>query len=82
MQSEYRKTAIIVGSNLKSIMEGEIDAIDRSLDKAKINQANQNKEKIKHVLEVIMLLGRQGIALSGHIDYREWQNEGNLRALL
>ncbi|KAG8174416.1 hypothetical protein JTE90_001306 [Oedothorax gibbosus] len=74
---QYHKHAMIDLNSLKTVVEGKMNPIDRSLDVGKANQAKENAER------------RQGIALRGHRDYGDFNldaipddNEGNFRALL
>nr|CAI5842470.1 unnamed protein product [Callosobruchus analis] len=70
-------------------MSGHQEVIDKSLDKAKTKQAEENRRKIKPIINTIILCGRQGIPLRGHKDYGPFdvdaepqENEGNFRAIL
>lgn len=88
-ESEYHQTAVKSGCSFKRVMAGEVVGIDRAIDIARDSQAKQNTEKIRPIIETIILCGRQGLGLRGHRDSGEFnltspppKNEGNFRALL
>jgi len=61
---------------LRNIELGKITSIDFKLD--------QHKEGLKPIFHIILLCGRQGIALRGHRDdgTNEKGNDGHFRAIL
>ncbi|XP_046684428.1 52 kDa repressor of the inhibitor of the protein kinase-like [Homalodisca vitripennis] len=87
--SQYHKDSCVSAANFKRVMDSEIKSIDKSLDKGKDLQAQNNVKRILPIIDTIILCGRQNIALRGHRDYGEFdinrrpaENEGNFRALL
>nr|XP_023025624.1 zinc finger MYM-type protein 1-like [Leptinotarsa decemlineata] len=88
-QLQYHKHAMIVLNNLKTVMEEKMNAIDRSLEVGKANQAKENAERLKPIIDTVIFCGQQGIALRSHRDYRDFNldampddNEENFRTLL
>lgn len=86
---QYHKHAMVDLNNLKTLVEGKMNSIDRSLDVGKAKQVKENAERLKPIIETVIFCGRQGIALRGHRDYGDFNldampddNEGNFRALL
>ena len=72
----------------KSVMESKILPVDQQISKARALSIAKNKQKLKSIVETIILCGRQGIALRGHRN--DWKhikevphaNPGNFIALL
>lgn len=64
-------------------------SIENKLNTARIKQVHENRKNILPIIEVIILCGRQDLALRGHRDYgkinvdpTQITNEGNFRELL
>nr|CAI5828558.1 unnamed protein product [Callosobruchus analis] len=86
---QFQKYATLRCDNFLKTMSGHQEFMDKSLDKAKTKQDEENRRKIKPNINTIILCGRQGIPLRGHKDYGPFdvdaepqENEGNFRAIL
>jgi len=91
--AKYHKNSAIRATNfLASVAKGT--DIKTSLDCARNQQIVEHRQRIKPIVETVILCGRQNIALRGHRDdgmlpvtsgsneSRCLTNEGNFRALL
>lgn len=56
---QYHKHAMVDLNNLKTLAEGKINSIDRSLDVGKAKQAKENAERLKPIIETVIFCGRQ-----------------------
>ncbi len=87
--ADYHKIACVCASDFNNIMTGKLITIDKAVDTGRKNQAEENKSKIEPIIDIVILCGRQGLALCGHLDYGDFdlksvpeETEGNCRALL
>lgn len=85
----YHKNCVIDFDNFLKIYENKKKNIFEELDSARVKEMEDNKIKIKPIIETIIFCGRQGLALRGHrdsgplqFDTEPKQNDGNFRALL
>ncbi len=70
-------------------MTGKLITIDKAVDTGRKNQAEENQREIKPIIDTVILCRRQGLALCGHRDYKDFdlenapeENEDDFRALL
>lgn len=90
-KNRYHIDAVDTGQNfLIAYKNPEISIVNR-LDRKRIAEVNENKKRLIPIIKTIILCGRQGIALRGHRDDKNFGNilnadsiinEGNFRALL
>ena len=89
--SDYHLTAYAKMNQFMSTYENPSEAIDTRLDSQAQRQLEDNQQVIKSLFKVVMLLGKQGIALRGHRDDKiEWieqtdtetSNQGNFIELI
>lgn len=87
--SEYHKTALMCANNLIAVFSNKKPAVDVMIDNNLKTTIQNNRNKIRPIIETIILCGRQGIATRGHRDSgtidltaEPTQNEGNFRAIL
>ena len=84
----YHKTAIVKMDEFVNVMAGRQPNIQSQLDDVRAAQISQNQQKIKSIIETIILCGRQNISLRGHRDSMldlerdETASHGNFWALL
>ncbi|CAN7941870.1 unnamed protein product [Ixodes hexagonus] len=85
-ESEYHKTAVLDADNFVQAVQGE--PVKERMDSAARVQRQTNRKKLMSIIEVVLLCGRQGIALRGHRDAGSLtledplENDGNFRALV
>lgn len=85
---EYHKTSCIVAQNFIDVQEKKIVDISLQLNTARLATIEQNRKILSSIVETIILIGRQEIALRGHHDSGPIlskvsnHNDGNFRALL
>lgn len=95
-KTDYHKFNQLQEKSVLSIKEKKTISIDLQLNEAKKKEILENRKKILPIIKTVLLCGRQGLALRGHIDYgleslqtvdnsnEDYKiiNEGNFRALL
>lgn len=86
---KYHQDSILKAENFLDIKLSKKDSIDKVIDKARAQQALENRNILKPIIETVTLCGRQNLALRAHTDYGVFdvdnpplENEGNFRALL
>jgi len=65
---EYHKTSCIVAQNFIDVQEKKIVDISLQLNTARLATIEQNRKILSSIVETIILIGRQEIALRGHHD--------------
>lgn len=81
----FHKLAVAAFAERKHVEENPADRIDIQLEKLKQNRYSSNKTALGSIIECIIYLGRQGIALRGHRDTSTADpdtNKGNLQELI
>lgn len=86
-KSPIHKTATLRASLFKTSMEQRSTQIDAQLNELRGKQIEENRKKLKPIVEGVVLLGRQAVALRGHRDdskdqESETNNPGNLIEVL
>ena len=87
---EYHMTAMTKMSEFVARFEHPSEAIDTQLNKETKERMEENQKVIESLLKIVMLCGKQGIALRGHRDDHivwtdeefEAENEGNFIELI
>lgn len=64
----HHKFAILQADDFKKVMENQWPAIQHVMNQAMADQVASSRQKLASVLKVIVLCGRQNIALRGHCD--------------
>ena len=64
----YHLQAVETAQSFKAVMENKILPIDHQLSTIQQQIVAENQKKIKSIVETVILCGRQGIALRGHLD--------------
>ena len=64
----HHKFAIVRADDFKKVMENQQPAIQQQMNKAMAERVASNRHKLASILKVIVLCGRQNIALRGHRD--------------
>ena len=87
IKSPIHLTATLRVSQFRSCMEQRTASISVQADKLVAKQVTINREKLKPIIEAIVLCGRQNISLRGHRDDSQYYDEttnnpGNLQAIL
>lgn len=87
VNSPIHKTATQRVSHFRRSMENEAASVDVQLSNLLSEQVSKNREKLKPIIEAILLCARQCIALRGHRDDAKLyevdsNNPGNLQAIL
>ena len=78
---KYHLQAVEKAELFKSVMEHKLVPVDQQLSRARAMTIAKNKQKLKSIVETIILCARQGIALRGHRD--DWKHiKGNFIVLL
>ena len=85
---KYLLPAVEKAELFKSVMEHKLVPVDQQLSRARAMTIAKNKQKLKSIVETIILCARQEIALRGHRD--DWKhikevphaNPGNFIVLL
>ncbi|CAH1985723.1 unnamed protein product, partial [Acanthoscelides obtectus] len=86
--TKYHKFAVEQAANFARIMEGKTLDVTECLNVENNKIAEENRKRLKAIVETIILCGRQAIALRGSHDSGEIginepeHNDGNFRALL
>lgn len=85
----YHKKCFSLAENFLSVADGKTEKITNQLSSESARQAAENREKLRSIVETIILCGRQEFALRGSHDFGKVMNEscsdindGNFRALL
>lgn len=87
-KKEYHIKAMIKAENFTSVVKGRTTDVASMLDSVRQRQAKENREKLKPIVETILLCGRQELALRGTNDAgpvgleEPAHNDGNFRAML
>jgi hypothetical protein len=61
----YHKEVVLKSNNFLNVISGKLQSIELSLDQTKNSQIQENKEKLRPIIQTVILCGRQGIALRG-----------------
>ncbi|KAG5881274.1 hypothetical protein JTB14_003745 [Gonioctena quinquepunctata] len=82
----YHKEAVTVAMNFMKNHENQEKQIINILDVKRCEQVQQNRDKLKAILQSILFLGRQNIPLRGHkinldVTVASEINDGNLREI-
>ncbi|XP_049946396.1 zinc finger MYM-type protein 1-like [Schistocerca serialis cubense] len=86
--TKYHKFAVEQAANFIKVMEGKALDVSESINVENSKIAEENRRRLKAIVETILLCGRQEIALRGCRDSGEVginepaHNDGNFRALL
>lgn len=86
-ESHYHKEAMLFASNYIKTYENPANEVINILDSKRLQQVQENRNKLQAILSTILLLGRQNVPLRGHaiqseITHSSEINEGNLREIL
>ena len=86
-KSPIHLTATLKASNFLSYMRNNTRCISVQFDTKVMSQVTLNREKLKPIVDAIILCGKQNIAFRGHRDDAKYCDEagfnpGNLQALL
>eukprot|EP00112_Aurelia_sp_Birch-Aquarium-sp1_P017236 Seg3978.1 transcript_id=Seg3978.1/GoldUCD/mRNA.D3Y31 product="52 kDa repressor of the inhibitor of the protein kinase" protein_id=Seg3978.1/GoldUCD/D3Y31 len=68
VNSQVHRTATILSSEFKRYMDQSSTPIDIQLDTLKNEQVRKNREKLRPIVDAVILCGRQNIPLRGHRD--------------
>ena len=63
--TDYHKACVTFGENFVSVMRGECPNIVLQLDSCLKKQTDENRKRLVPLIEIIILCGRQEIALRG-----------------
>lgn len=87
--NKYHKMTLLKFDCLMSVSNKTTDSILIQLDKKLKSEIEQNRAKLKPIIETVMFCGRQGLPLRGHrdsgpinCDNPPVENDGNFRSLL
>ena len=64
----YHNDAVVRGNAFIHTFENPTERIDNRLDDAQADQYKKNMHTLERIIDIILLLGRQGIPLRGHWD--------------
>ena len=84
----YHKTAVVRFDDFVKVMRGQQPNICQRLDKVAAARIASNRQKLRSIVETIVLCGRQNISLCGHrdsaldVERDATASHGNFRALL
>lgn len=89
-KTNYHITATLKVNEFLFVFENKQDSITVKLDSQLKLEIEQNRQILRPIIETILLCGRQGIALRGHVDNDPIDfsslflsnNEGNFRVIL
>jgi hypothetical protein len=88
--TQYHKTSVLRASNFATSMANQNDILVQ-VDTTRSKQIKDNRERLKPIIETVLLCGRQNIPMRGHRDDGAMdcadgksvvENDGNFRALL
>ena len=87
IKSPVHMTATVMATEFRRFMENKTIPVDMQLNKLVCKQIAVNREKLKPIVEAIVMCGRQNIPLRGHRDSSaqvqdDSNNPGNLHAIL
>ena len=68
MTTEHHKFAVVRADDFRKVMENQQPAIQHQINQAMANTVASNRQKLALIIKVILLCGRQNIALRGHRD--------------
>ena len=77
-KSQVHKTATIRFSHFKEAMEQRSVPIDCQLNSIRHDQIKKNRERLRPIVDAILLCGRQNIALRGHRDDSKFIEQANV----
>lgn len=84
----YHKDACISAESFLSVFDSKILDVCSQINKNKKKEIEENRKKLKTIIQTLKFCGRQELALRGHIDSgrvtlkEPTHNDGNFRALL
>lgn len=85
-RKQYHEHALADMMHFQSVMSSQEQSVQHQLDTALAQQVRQNRECLISIMNVIVLCGKQNIALRGHRDdqrhLEQPGNHGNFHALL
>ena len=89
-QAQFHRNCIVSAENFISVSEKRQDNIVHQLDAARKAQVQENRQKLRPIVETVIFCGRQQLALRGTnhsspisvSDPEPSHNDGNFRALL
>lgn len=67
-KSLLHRTATVRLSHFKLLMEQKSTSIDVQLDSLRTKQIQENREKLRPIVDAVILCGRQNLAFRGHRD--------------
>ena len=90
LDKEHHKAAIVCAEKFERSMSGQQPDIQQMLSKSLADRISTNCQKLSSIMKTIVFCGRQNIALRGHRDSAldverdldNFQNHGNILALL
>lgn len=89
VKTEFHKSNAMRADNFIAVYSKNCQNIIQKLDSARAIHIEQNRKRLLHIIQTIILCGRQEIALRGTSDYgplsldnsEPINNDGNFRAL-
>ncbi len=70
-QNKYHKESVALALDFIKIYERPQDGVLMKLDSVRQLQIKENRERLIPIIESIIFLGRQNLALRGHRDHDE-----------
>ena len=89
-RNDYHKRCVSSAVRLLKIADAKETPIEYQVDRAAEKRVKENRKRVRPIIDTVIFLGRQGLALRGHRDSglldtgleEPLANEGNFRALL
>ena len=87
-EKEHHKLAVVRSDGFISVFSGHQHSLQCQLDKVMAERIATNRERLKSIVNTVVLCGRQNIPLRGHhdsgtdVEKRTFTNHGNFWALL
>ena len=86
-KSLVHRTATMRALQFKQLMEQKTTPVDVQLDRIKLKQIEENRKRLRPIVDAVIFCGRQNIPLRGHRDdskhaVEESSNLGNFQEIL
>lgn len=66
--NHYHKLSQIKYDNFLAIRIKKVEPIDRQINEALKKEINDNRDRLRPIIKIILFCGNQGISLRGHRD--------------
>uniref|UniRef100_A0A2S2P594 Repressor of the inhibitor of the protein kinase n=1 Tax=Schizaphis graminum TaxID=13262 RepID=A0A2S2P594_SCHGA len=88
MNCKYHLSAVLDSEHFLKVLNKEEPSIIERIDRNRMTQVEENRKRLRPIIECILLCGREELALRGHKDFgsisvdEDTLSQGNVRAIL